>query len=102
MKRLSGSIKFAACAALVLCTGCTFAPEVKEVPVKKGEVVGGYVVTPEEHFEQQVKQQRAIAKKQEKELQKQQDEIDDLRRQQYQNERLKQYIDRTHADAPSP
>ena len=93
-------MKLAVCAGVFLLCGCS-QHVIQDVPVKKGEVVGGYVVTPEDTMIGQVKQQRAIAKKQEDELKKQQDEIDDLRRQQYENERLRQYIDRTHADAPS-
>ncbi len=100
MKRVCNPMKIAACAAVLLACGCA-QNRIEEVPVKKGEIVGGYVVVPEETRAAQVKQQRAIAKKQEEELRKQQNEINDLRRQQFQNERLKEYIDRTHADAPS-
>lgn len=100
MKRVCNCISpvFATVLA-VLCSCSSPPPPVTEV--RKSEVVGGYVVTPAESMQGQVKQQRAIAKKQEGELHQQQKEIEDLKRQQYQNERLKRYLDRTKADAPS-
>lgn len=56
-----------------------------------GAVAGALIAEGDDDYETKKRKQEAIMKQQELELQKQDRRIEDLKRQQYHNERLKQY-----------
>jgi hypothetical protein len=93
MNNLHKSRGILAVCAAVLAVGCSFAPPAPVVSKDaRGEIVGGYVVHPDKTEEGQVAQQRAIARKQEEELRRQERERDDIERQQIYDGREQRYL----------
>lgn len=87
----------------VLCLLCLAACSSTDKPLKPRErkttTIGGYVVTVPTSEEEDLRQKKELVRRQNEEISRQKSEIEDARRQEYYNERMRDYSRRTFGGA---